>query len=25
LQELVDEGGFPMVNVGDDGEVTDLK
>ena len=24
LQELVDEGGLPMVNVGDDGEVPDL-
>ena len=25
LEELVDEGGFPMVNVGDDGEVADLE
>lgn len=25
LQELVDEGGFAMVNVGDDGEVADLE
>lgn len=24
LQELVDEGGFAMVNVGDDGDVTDI-